>query len=553
MGRGWAGEEGSGGGSGTVTSVNGALPDGAGAVTLTVDDLGDPNVSALSGLALAADKGVYATGAGALATYDLTSFGRTFAGQASYAAMLSLIGGVDSAGAATVADTEIAAALTAHTVGPDPIVTSWVTVYDGTFATGTTQPASLTDASMTGLSAGGNEAGSLGVIAASFASAANEQNTGSGQGGLGSTAATNQPYNTTDFPSARVPVAIYKPNGEPPILSDVAPAVAAANPESASQPVYAYLSDRSDLGANAKKRLWWYFRSAATSLETPFTPTVSIASCSVLVPIAKYQSTQSQAERRNRPQFTGQAAEVAAATTSAAGIVQLAAQGETSSSKAPAANDVRFADTVSTAETDGATVTLDLADATKGRRRKLTLTGDAHTITATLTSFPTGALVYLEIVQDGTGGWDCVFDTAVFSGFIRGPNLAASTTTEYIFRYDGSKLQQINQHGYRKKTVAGTTYTVLAQDHRTRLVFTSASSIAVTMIAAATAGDGFEFGWFVSGAGLPTFTRASTDVFYWDPAQASGTTTFAAQNQFDDFIFVADTGPSPDAWLVVSK
>jgi len=45
-----------------------------------------PNVSALAGLTLSTNKGLYATGAGALATYDLSSLGRTLGGIANAAA-----------------------------------------------------------------------------------------------------------------------------------------------------------------------------------------------------------------------------------------------------------------------------------------------------------------------------------------------------------------------------------------------------------------------------------------------------------------------------------
>lgn len=45
-----------------------------------------PNVTALSGLTLAVNKGIYATGVGALATYDLTALGRTLGGIANEAA-----------------------------------------------------------------------------------------------------------------------------------------------------------------------------------------------------------------------------------------------------------------------------------------------------------------------------------------------------------------------------------------------------------------------------------------------------------------------------------
>jgi phage-related tail fiber protein len=45
-----------------------------------------PNISALAGLTLSANKGLYATGVGALATYDLTTLGRTLGGIANAAA-----------------------------------------------------------------------------------------------------------------------------------------------------------------------------------------------------------------------------------------------------------------------------------------------------------------------------------------------------------------------------------------------------------------------------------------------------------------------------------
>lgn len=45
-----------------------------------------PNVSALAGLTLSANKGLYATGAGAMATYDLSTLGRTLGGIANSAA-----------------------------------------------------------------------------------------------------------------------------------------------------------------------------------------------------------------------------------------------------------------------------------------------------------------------------------------------------------------------------------------------------------------------------------------------------------------------------------
>lgn len=69
-----------------------------------------PNLTSLGGLSLAANKGIHATGAGALATHDLTAFGRALAGltgangkipvatAAGSAAMRDIVGTVSQAG-----------------------------------------------------------------------------------------------------------------------------------------------------------------------------------------------------------------------------------------------------------------------------------------------------------------------------------------------------------------------------------------------------------------------------------------------------------------------
>lgn len=51
-----------------------------------------PNLAALGGLTLAANKGIYATGAGALGTFDMTAYARTLLDDASQAAMQSTLG-----------------------------------------------------------------------------------------------------------------------------------------------------------------------------------------------------------------------------------------------------------------------------------------------------------------------------------------------------------------------------------------------------------------------------------------------------------------------------
>lgn len=294
------------------------------------DDLGAPSLvwtasahtgTVASGVHLAAFDA-----AGAAVEVAVSSDVVDMLGAANDAAIRAAIGAITSAEATTIADTQIAAGLTAHTLGPDPVVTSYVTVYASTFTTGTTQPASMTDASMTGLTAGGSEAvPTLGVVATSFASGAAETGTGANQGGFGSAASSSQPYNTTDFPGKRVPVALYKSNGQELVLKDVLSTAVSSYPASTNQPVYAYASYRSDLAADAKWRLWYYFRDAATGNETPVTPDTTATSVSVLVPVVKYTSQQTVAERRGRGSFSGEAAELAAGSVPLDRLVDAAA------------------------------------------------------------------------------------------------------------------------------------------------------------------------------------------------------------------------------------
>lgn len=76
---------------GLVASVNGFT----GAVVLGAADVGaqplDATLTALAGVAVAADKGIYATGVDAFATYDLTAFGRSLGGAADAAAGRTLL------------------------------------------------------------------------------------------------------------------------------------------------------------------------------------------------------------------------------------------------------------------------------------------------------------------------------------------------------------------------------------------------------------------------------------------------------------------------------
>lgn len=157
----------------------------------------------------------------------------------------------------------------------------------GTITTGTTQPYSFTDATFAGYTAGGaavGTGGTAGIVAGSFASSGAETGTGAGQGGLTSTAASNQPYNTSDFPGGRYRAALIKTNGEPVALLDTLTTANISYPLSVAAPVFLYLSYRSDLGANAKWRGFFYFTNQVTGLDTPFTPNASLSSVTVSAP-----------------------------------------------------------------------------------------------------------------------------------------------------------------------------------------------------------------------------------------------------------------------------
>lgn len=168
---------------------------------------------------------------------------------------------------------------------PNPTIAKLDTVYNAistTLTTGTTQPLSLTDALMTGLVAGGvatGTTGTVGIIAYSFGSAAAETGVAAGQGGLGSAAAVGQPLNTADFPGQHFACVLLKLNDEQVVVGDIS-----ASLTDIDSPVYAYLSFRSDLGANLKWREWFYYVAQATGLETPITPTISLSNVKLFLP-----------------------------------------------------------------------------------------------------------------------------------------------------------------------------------------------------------------------------------------------------------------------------
>lgn len=175
---------------------------------------------------------------------------------------------------------------------------------------GTTQPLSLPDATFTQNPDGStNSTGVAGVIGSTFASLANETGTGSGQGGLGSAAASTQPYNTTDFAGKKFPCHIRKPDSNVVELSDMLSS--AVGGVDANQPVLAFLSFRSDLGANLKWRVWFYYKRSSDGFWTPFTPDTSVTGCFFSAPIVDTIHNQPVSAGFGVPLFGAEAAEIA--------------------------------------------------------------------------------------------------------------------------------------------------------------------------------------------------------------------------------------------------
>lgn len=146
---------------------------------------------------------------------------------------------------------------------------------------GTTQPLSLLDATMTGRTAGGSTTGDgvNGVVAFSFAASATETGGGAGQAGLGA----NSPLTDVAYAGVRIPVALRKVDGDDVQLADIL-LVPGSEP---SAQVFGYLSYRSDLGADAHWRLWFYYVTSA-GVTTAVTPTISLANVTVDVPEVFY-------------------------------------------------------------------------------------------------------------------------------------------------------------------------------------------------------------------------------------------------------------------------
>lgn len=179
---------------------------------------------------------------------------------------------------------------------------------------GTTQPLSVADATMTGLTAGGSTVGTgtSGVVALSTASSSTETGSGSGQAGLGA----NSPLTDSAFAGQRVPVTLLKQNGNDLQLADILLVTTGLDPLTR---VYGYLAFRSDLAANAKWRLWFYYRRNSDGVEVAITPTISVTNAQVFAPIIYPQASVPLASEFNATLAAGErAAEIAAGSITTA-------------------------------------------------------------------------------------------------------------------------------------------------------------------------------------------------------------------------------------------
>jgi hypothetical protein len=173
----------------------------------------------------------------------------------------------------------------ADAIGVNSVNRAAYTLITETQTTGTSEPLSLADALFVGQTPGGSVAGAgvIGIVAVSFASAAAETGTGSGQGGLGSTPSFTQPYNKTDFPGQHdITVKVGTSDGT---LAQVSDMLTAPPVGQDAQEVYGVLTYRSDLGANLKWRLWFYYRRISDGFPVSFTPDISLVNISLLVVI----------------------------------------------------------------------------------------------------------------------------------------------------------------------------------------------------------------------------------------------------------------------------
>jgi hypothetical protein len=172
----------------------------------------------------------------------------------------------------------------ADSVGVESVNRAAFVLVTETLTTGTSQPKSLADSLFVGYVPGGSIAGAgvQGVVAISFATVGAETGTGSGEGGFGSAPSTDQPYNRTDFPGQHeVDCQFFKTDGNVVLLQYI---LAAPPVGQGSQPVETYLSYRSDLGANLKWRLWYYYRRTSDGAHVSVTPDISLANAILEIP-----------------------------------------------------------------------------------------------------------------------------------------------------------------------------------------------------------------------------------------------------------------------------
>lgn len=192
---------------------------------------------------------------------------------------------ITNVAAGTPGTSDVATTSYADSVGVSSVLRAAYVGLTSTLTSGTSQPLSLADALFTGYSPGGSIAGAgvLGVVAISFANVGDETGTGVGQGGFGSAPSLNQPYNETDFPGQHeVNCQFTKTDGSAVLLQDI---VAVPPVGQGGQEVEAYLSYRSDLGANLKWRLWFYYHRTSDGFHVSFTPDISLTNTNLFAPI----------------------------------------------------------------------------------------------------------------------------------------------------------------------------------------------------------------------------------------------------------------------------
>lgn len=195
--------------------------------------------------------------------------------------------------------------------------------------------------------------------------------------------------------------------------------------------------------------------------------------------------------------------------------------------------------TPSALSTAAATITWDFT--TANVHAGFTLSATGKTLSADFTDCPNGTMVTLQVTQNGTGGYDLIFDSAKFGGLIRGPFLAANAISEYRFMYNSTagKLYPVGGFAWRTKILAEGTlpYTVLAADYCTQLVYTGTSSGAVNLPAMT---RDFEVALAQKSSGIPTLTPNGAEKLLIDPAVSGGSASYAFPSLFTNIWAVTD-------------